>query len=201
MRKRRLAGARGWVPWSGAFTVSAITAALVVLDLSVPSIHRFWSRHSFTSSVLAGVLVVLLTVLVVDRVVRVRELRNQSRAIGAQAAVILGQAGRTKDAVTTAKSDDDRDQADAELRTYTQMVLNSAPLLINATVPRTFLEAAQRVAAQLSRALRATGDEQRRQANARLDDGVAHLREAAAPLLAVLNLAQRAAVSPDDSGT
>jgi hypothetical protein len=145
------------------------------------------------------VLVLFLTVLIVDRVARIRQLSNQSRAIGAQAAVILAQAVRTKDAVSGAKSDDDREQAESELRTYAQMLLTSAPLLINAAVPRTFLEAAQRVAAQLSRALRAPGDEQRKRANARLDDGVARLREAAAPLLEVLNRAQRAAVSSDDA--
>jgi hypothetical protein len=181
--------------------VLAVTTALVILDVDDASVHRYWSRHSFTSSVVAGVLVLLLTVLIVDRYIRIRQFRDQSRAIGAQAAVILAQAVRTKDAISGAKSDDDRDQAESELRTYAQMLLTSAPLLINAAVPRTFLEAGQRVAAQLSRALRATGDEQRKQAIARLDDGVARLREAADPLLQVLNLAQLTAVrSDDDSG-
>jgi hypothetical protein len=78
------------------------------------------------------------------------------------------------------------------------MLLTSAPLLINATVPRNFLEAAQRVAVQLSRALRAPSDEQRQKANAQLDDGLAQLRSAAAPLLRALDLAQLTAVSSDD---
>lgn len=196
MLKRWLALPGGWQAWSWALAVLAITASLVVLDISVRGVHRFWSRHSFTSSVLSGLLVLLLTVLIVDRVSRVRQLRNQSRAIAAQAAVVLGQAMRAKDAVTRpSPSDDERDEASGELRTYTQMLLVSAPLLIDANVSRTFLESAQRVAVQLSRALRASGDEQAEQAKARLDDGVAHLRETAAPLLQALSPDQRAAIS------
>lgn len=199
MLKRWLAWSGGWLPWWGAATVLAITSILVVLDTSDAAVHRYWTRHSFTSSVVAGVLVLLLTVLIVDRVARFRQLKNQSRAIGAQAAVILAQAVRARDAVASAKSEDDDNQAADELRTYAQMLLTSAPLLINATVPRTFLETGQRVAGRLSRALRATGDEQREQAQARLDDGIGQLRRDAAPLLAVLNLQQRAAVSSDDA--
>ena len=74
-----------------------------------------------------------------------------------------------RDAIASAKSDDDGEQASGELRTYAQMLLTGAPLLIDAKVPRTFLETAQRVAALMSRSLRATADEQRQQANARLD--------------------------------
>ncbi len=152
MLKRRLALPGGWRAWSWALAVLAITASLVVLDMSVRGVHRFWSGHSFTSSVLSGLLVLLLTVLIVDRVSRIRQLRNQSRAIAAQAAVVLGQAVRAKDAVTRpSPSDDDRDEASGELRTYTQMLLVSAPLLIDANVSRTFLESAQRVAVQLTR--------------------------------------------------
>jgi hypothetical protein len=48
------------------------------------------------------VLVLLLTVLIVDRVIRVRQLKNQSRAVGAPSALIVAQAGRTVDAITRA---------------------------------------------------------------------------------------------------
>ena len=182
--------------WRGALSVLVVTAALVVLDLSDPPVRRYWSRHSFTSSVLSGLLVLLLTLLIVDRVARIRQLRSQSRAIGAQAAVIVAQARRTADLITrSASSADDRDEASAELRTYTQMLLTSAPLLIGATVPRTFLETAQRVAAQLFRAQRDAGDKSSDQAKARLDDEVRQLENAAAPLIEALNRAQRAAVS------
>jgi hypothetical protein len=187
-----------YTAWSGALTVMAITAVLVILDISDASVHRYWSQHSFTSSVLAGLLVLLLTVLIVDRVARTRQLRNQSRAIAAQAALIVAQAKRAADAITSASSTDEaREEASDELRTYTQMLLTSAPVLIDAAAPRTFLETAQRVAGQLFRALRDAGDGRREPAKVGLDDAVEQLREAAAPLLAALNREQSAAVSSD----
>jgi hypothetical protein len=165
-------------------------------------VHRYWSRHSFTSSVLSGLLVLFLTLLIVDRVVRIRQLRDQSVAIGAQTAVVLAQAERTADAVGRASSSaDDREDALGELRTYAQMLLISAPVLIDAKMSRIFLEAAQRVAAQLYRALQTTEHEQAQQAKVRVDADVTQLRQAAAPLLAVLNRDQRAAISDgSDSG-
>ena len=180
--------------WSGALIVIAITAALVVLDISDGSVHRFWSRHSFTTNVTAGMLVLALTVLIVDRVIRIRQLKDQSRAVGAPVALIVAQASRAVDAITRAAlSAEDRDQASGELRTYTQMLLTSAPLLIDARVPRAFLEAAQRVAAELSRALHA-GDEKVEPTKTQLDDTVEQLRAAAAPLLKALSSEQRAAI-------
>jgi len=112
---------RRYRAWSGALTVMVITAVLVVLDLGDGSVHRYWSEHAFTASVLSGLLVLLLTVLIVDRVTRARQLRNQSRAIAAQAALILAQAGRAADVVTrTSPSAEDREAAADELRTYAQ---------------------------------------------------------------------------------
>lgn len=185
-------------PWSGAVTVTAITSALVVLDISDRAVHQYFSRHAFTSSVLSGVLVLLLTLLIVDRVIRTRQLKNQSRAIGAQAAIIVAQANRTVDAVARASpSAEDREQASDELRTYTQMLLISAPLLIDASVSRTFLETAQRMAAQLFRALQA-GDEKVEHTKTQLEHAAEQLRKAAAPLLQVLSSEQRAAVSSDE---
>jgi hypothetical protein len=188
---------RQWLAWSWALIVMVITAVLVVLDLSDREVHRYWSEHSFSSSVLSGLLVLLLTVLVVDRVNRRRQLRNQSRAIGAQAAIIVAQASRTVDAITSASSEEDRDAAGDELRTYTQMLLVSAPVLIGADGPRRFLEAAQRLAGQLYRDLRDTADKP--VSKTVLDAGVKQLRTDAAPLLQALNRQQRAAVSSDDS--
>lgn len=187
-----------YTAWSGALTVMAITAVLVVLDSTDASVHRYWSRHSFTSSVLAGLLVLLLTVLIVDRVTRMREVKNQSRAIAAQAAIIVAQAKRAAEAVTQSSSTEDaRQEASDELRTYTQMLLTSAPVLIDAAAPRTFLEAAQRVAAQLFRVFRDAGDKRLGQTKTELDDAVEQLQRAAAPLLEALNREQRTAVSSD----
>jgi hypothetical protein len=188
--------------WSGAPTVLVITAVLVVLDVTDASVHRFWTRHSFTSSVLSGVLVLALTVLIVDRVASYRQLKNQSRVIAAQAAIVLGQAERTANAIDTASSADDRDNASGQLRTYTQMLLITAPVLIDAATPRAFLEEAQRLAAQMFRALGDSKDHDGEQAKAQLDRAVKKLRSDAAPLLAVLDQQQRVAVTggQNDSG-
>ena len=184
--------------WTGAVTVMVITAALVVLDITDGPVHRYWAEHGFTSSVLSGVLVLLLTLLIVDRVIRMRQIKSQARAIAAQAAVILGQASRTVDAIArTPPSTEDHEEAYDELRTYTQMLFISAPLLIDAKLPRAFLETAQRVAGQMYRALR-SGKADGERTKTQLDASVKQLREAASPLLEVLNSEQRAAVSSDD---
>jgi hypothetical protein len=184
MQTRRLA-------WSGALIVTAITVVLVVLDITDASVHRYWSSHAFTASVLSGVLVLLVTVLIVDRVARHRQVQGQSRVVAAQAAIIVGQATRTVDAMKHAA--EDRDAAGDELRTYTQMLLTSAPVLIDAPLPRAFLEAAQRFAAQLFGAVR---DGRTHGADEdRLDNSLRDLRAAAAPLLDALNAEQRAAVT------
>jgi hypothetical protein len=178
---------------SGALTVAVIAAVLVVLDLRNGSVHRFWSRHSFTSSLLAGLLVLLLTVLIADRVVRMRQLKGQSRAMAAQAAIIVAQAERVAAVIGRGSlSAEDRDEASEELRTYLHMLLISAPVLIDARIPRAFLETAQRVAGQLFRILREAEEERTQR---RLEDAVEQLRRAAAPLLALLSREQRAAVS------
>lgn len=187
---------RGWLAWSWAVIVMVVTAVLVILDLTDRAVHRYWSQHSFSSSVLSGLLVLLLTVLIVDRVARMRERRNKSRAVAAQAAIILAQAVRTAEAIATASlSEEEREAAGGELRTYAQMLLISAPVLIDAPFPRAFLESAQQLAGQMFRAARDGEDEAA--AKQRVDTGVARLRTAAAPLLTVLNRAERAAVSSD----
>lgn len=185
---------RGWL---GALAVLVLAVALVALDLSTSSVREYWSRHPFTASVTSGLVVLLLTVLVADRIMHIRQLRRQARAIGVQAAVLISQAQRTADAIADlGPSSDEREAAADELRTYTVMLLTSAPLLIDATGARAFLERGQRVGVQLSRVLRATGapPDQQRPAPVRLDEEIELLRQAAAPLLSVLSPEERAAI-------
>jgi hypothetical protein len=180
-----------YLAWSGALTVMAVTVILVTLDIAVASVHRYWSRHSFTSSVLAGVLVLLLTVLIVDQVARIRQLRNQSRAIAIQAATIVAQAQRTADTIVdTSPSAEDREAAENELRSYIQMLFTSAPVLIGAAAPRAFLETAQRAAGQLGAVLREAGAESVEHKKARVDAATNQVRRAAAPLIATLDREQ-----------
>jgi hypothetical protein len=76
------------------------------------------------------------------------------------------------------------------------MLLIAAPLLIDATVSRTFLEEAQRLAGELIRVLHAhrkgtAGDAER----TRLDEAIDRLRTVARPLMAILTPQQREAVT------
>jgi hypothetical protein len=188
--------------WSAAVSVLVLTVVAVVLDIADASVRNFWSRHSFTSSVVSGLLVLLLTVLFVDRVNRMRKIKDQSRAIGVQAAVIVAQAGRAADAITrTAPSDENRDATAQELRTYMQMLLTSAPILIEARASRAFLEVAQQTAGELFRALRVRGEDASADVSARVDAAVEQLHAASAPVVVELNREERAAVASGDGGS
>ncbi len=183
--------------WSGALSVALLATALVILDIFDGTVRRYWSRHAFTSSILSGTLVLLLTVLIVDRVTRMRQLRNQSRVMSVQALVIVAQGARTADAVArVSSSTEDRDAASGELRTYTQLLFTSAPVLIEAKVSRAFLETAQGVAGLFFQALNNVGEEAAADRKRGVEAAVAQLRGAAAPLLTVLPAEWREAVSP-----
>jgi hypothetical protein len=184
--------------WSAAVSVLVLTVVAVVLDLTDASVRDFWSRHSFSSSVVSGLLVLLLTVLFVDRVNGMRKVKAQSRAIGVQAAVIVAQAGRAADAISRpSPSDDDRDEAAQELRTYMQMLLTSAPILIEARDSRAFLEVAQQTAGELFRALRLRAADENADFSGRVHAALEQLNLASAPVVVHLNREERAAVASD----
>jgi uncharacterized membrane protein YhaH (DUF805 family) len=185
--------------WTGAVTVIVVALVLAALDILDGSVHRWWAEHAFTTSLVGGLLVLLVTVLIADRVVTARRLRDRSRAIAAQAAIVMTQAARTAQvAVAMLEGGGERDAVSDELRSYGTMLLIAAPMLIDASLSRTFLEEAQRLAVELARALhaqrRGTAGETER---ARLDDAVAGMRRASTPLLAILNPEQRVAVTED----
>jgi hypothetical protein len=187
--------------WFAALSVLALTAVAVVLDIVDASVRGFWSRHSFSSSVVSGLLVLLLTVLFVDRVNRARKVKDQSRAVGVQAAVIVAQAGHAADAITRpSTTDDDRDEASQELRTYMQMLLTSAPLLIEARNSRTFLEVAQQTAAEFLGSLRDRAADESIDVSARVEAALEQLHLASAPVVVQLNREERAAVASDAAG-
>lgn len=186
--------------WAAALFVLVLTLVAVGLDIGDGSVRQFWSRHPFTSSVVAGVLVLLLTVLIFDRVNRIRQITAQSRAIGVQAAVIVAQAERAAGAITRPfDSQKDRDEASQELRTYMQMLLTSAPVLIDARTSRAFLEVAQQTAAKLYRAMRETADGGDEDVAARIKNAVDQLHQGAAPLLEQLDREQLGAVDSDEA--
>ena len=100
--------------------------------------------RAFTTDAIAGLLVVLITVLIVNQVLRLRQQRDRFRATAAHAALLLSQANRATRAVLACATSADRTAASDELRTYMIMLMIGAPILIDSKIPRALLEDAQR---------------------------------------------------------
>ena len=189
-----------WGGWAAAITITLATIALVIGDIDDAAFRHWWSGHALTTDTVSGVLVVLITVLVVDQVVRRRQLKDRARAVSAQAAIMMSQASRSCRAVSEAlDGSGDRGAAADEFRTYMMMLLVSAPVLIDARAPRAFLEQAQRLGGEMAVALTAARKPDKPPpSHHRLDEAIAKLRKAAAPLLAQLSPAERAAAAGED---
>jgi hypothetical protein len=191
---------KGWRAGTATVVVTLLTSALLVLDLTDEMFRRWWSARAFTTDTVAGVLVVLITVLVVNQVLRIRQQRDRSRATAAQAAILLSQAVRATRAVSALRDSGDHDAAADEVRTYMTMVLIAAPILIEARTPRAFLEKAQHLGGQLAHVLGTSARRSRSAASPStvLDQALDELRAAAAPLLALLSDEDRAAATGGD---
>jgi hypothetical protein len=195
----------GWQGWLAATVATLLTAALVIGEITDKAMRRWWSGHALTTDTVSGLLVLLITLLVVDQVVRLRQIKNRSTAVAAQAAIILAQATRASrevsQAVTKGLGPGNRDDASDEFRSYMNMLLVGAPVLIDEPVARNFLEQAQALGGEMARVLAATGKESGSAtvSTARLDDAVKRLRDAAIPLLAVLDPADQAAIRGTES--
>jgi len=193
--------------WQGglaALVVTLLAGVLVIGEITDGAMRRWWAGHALTTGTVSGLLVLLITLLVVDQVVRLRQLSDRARAVAAQAAIIMTQAVRASREVSKAVAQGlgpgERDEATDEFRAYMNMLLVGAPVLINAKVSRTFLEQAQVVGVEMARALATTGKASGPAASlTRLDDAVQRLRDAATPLLAVLDPQTQAIVRGDES--
>ncbi len=195
-----------WWGWLAALAVTLITAALMTGEVTDTAMRRWWATHALTTDTVSGVLVLLITLLVVDQVLRLRQINDRARAVAAQAAIIMSQAVRASRAVTQGvadgAADSDRDAAADELRTYMMMLMVGAPVLIDARASRTFLEQAQAVAGLLALSLGETASSSASASvDSRLDGAVQRLRDASTPVLSVLDPQARAAVLGDDSGS
>jgi hypothetical protein len=182
-----------WQGGSAALVVTLVTVALVIGDIVDDGMRRWWDGHALTTDTVAGLLVLLITVLVVDQVVRARQINDRARAVGAQAAIIMGQAMRASREVSQAVAQGlgpgEREAASDEFRTYMLMLLVGAPVLIDAKMSRAFLEQAQALGGEMARALGATARATDPAAfpDARLKDAVRRLRTASDPLLEALD--------------
>jgi hypothetical protein len=195
-----------WQGWAAALAATLLTAALVAGDVTDDAMRRWWLLHPLTTSTVSGLLVLLITVLVVNQVLMLRQVRDRARAVAAQAAIIMTQAVRASRSVTQAAADGaaaaDRDAAGDELRTYMMMLLVGAPVLIDQAVSRAFLEQAQAVGGLLARSLGVTSSSPGSASlDARLDGAVQQLQAASVPLLAVLDAQTQAAVRGDEPGS
>jgi hypothetical protein len=175
-----------------AATVTTLVAAgLVIFDLADEGFRRWWSERALTTDLVAGLLVLLITLLIVDQLVRRRQTNDRARAVAAQAAILMAQATRSSQVIGSAL-DGSGEQSDAsdEVRTYTMMLLVAAPVLIEDAVSRSFLEQAQRLGGEMARVLQMTakGSDPSTISRTRLDDALTRLRATSAPLLQVLDL-------------
>ena len=194
-----------WPGGLAALVVTLLTSVLVIGEITDRAMRRWWAGHALTTGTVSGLLVLLITLLVVDQVVMLRQLSARARAVAAQAAIIMTQAVRASRSVSQAVAqgadEGDHDAAADEFRTYMMMLLVGAPVLIDAKVSRSFLEQAQTVGGLMARALGVTARPSApgTLADTRLDDAVQQLRVASAPLLAVLDPETQAAVRGDES--
>ena len=181
----------GWPP---AVLATLITVALVVGELTDAGQRRWWATHPLTTDTVAGLLVLLITVLVVNQLLIRRQNRQRGHAVAAQAAIVAAQAARSAQAVSALLGGSgDRDAASDGFRTYMLMLLTGAPVLINDPIARHFLEQAQYLGGVMAGALamldRSTGGPA--VPGDRLGDAMKQLQDAAAPLLQLLHPAIR----------
>jgi hypothetical protein len=190
-----------WLGGLSAAAVALVACVLVILDLTDAGVRRWWDAHALTTDTIAGLLVLMITVLVVDQVVRLRQGNSRSRAVAVQAAILMTQANRATQATSQVLAGSgDRDTAAEEFRTYTMMLLAIAPILIDANPTRNFLEEAQHLDGELALALSvlAKAPGQEKFPAARLNDAAQALKSASTPLLQNLAPEMRSAVRGDD---
>jgi hypothetical protein len=167
-----------------------ITLALVVGELTDAGQRRWWAGRPLTTDTVAGLLVLLITILVVNQLLRRRQSRQRSHAVAAQAAIVAAQATRSARAVSSAiEGSGDRGAASDGFRTYMVILLVGAPVLIDDPVARHFLEQAQYLGGVMAGALAAFGRPRDGAAvpDEALDGAVRQLQSAAEPLLELLS--------------
>ena len=182
------------IGWCAAVLAMLVMLTVVVGELTDAGQRRWWAAHPLTTDTVAGLLVLLVTVLVVNQVLNRRQARQRGHAVAAQAAIMTAQANRSAMAVSSAiDGSGDRGAARDGLRTYMMMLLTGAPVLIGDPVARRFLEQAQYLGGVMTQTLGAI-DRSRDGAAVPgdgLDDALEQLHSAAAPFLQLLSPGMR----------
>jgi hypothetical protein len=185
----------GWPP---AVLATLITVGLVAGELTDAGQRRWWATRPLTTDTVAGLLVLLITVLVVNQLLNRRQSRQRGHAVAAQAAIMAAQAARSARAVSALEDGSgDRGAASDGFRTYMLMLLTGAPVLINDPTARHFLEQAQYLGGLMARTLTEIDKSPKGTAvpGDDLQDAVRQLQSAAAPLLQLLTPAVRDAIN------
>jgi hypothetical protein len=183
--------------WLAAVLAMVITLALVVSELTDAGQRRWWAARPLTTDTVAGLLVLLVTVLVVNQLLSRQQAGQRGHAVAAQAAIVVAQAARSaRDVSSVTGGSGDRDAASDSFQLYMTMLLMSAPVLIGDPVARRFLEQAQYLGGVMARVLTAIDRQPGVAAPAgdKLDDAVHQLRSAATPLLHLLSPGMRDAI-------
>jgi hypothetical protein len=187
-------GRRQLQEWIAA-AVMGVVLLLIALDVFDDSFNAWFDHHSFTTDAVSTLLGLAVAGLVIDRISDGRRLRDRAQVMAAQGAILGAQALRATDAMNSALDDSGgREAAGDELRTFMTMMLTGAPVLIDAPQTREFLEASQRLAAELARALLAISQGQRPDDVGRLNAAADQVRVTVQPLLQTLNLDQQSVV-------
>ena len=189
-----------WLGGLAAAAVALVACVLVILDLTDAGLRRWWDDHALTTGTVAGLLVLMITVLVVDQVVRLRQGNSRARAVAVQVAILMTQANTAAQAVSQVLAGSgDGDMAREEFRAYTMMLLAVAPVLIDAKKSRDFLEQAQHLDGDMALALNvlATAPGREEIPAGRLDGAVQALKSASTPLLQNLTPEMQSAVRGD----
>lgn len=176
--------------WLAAVLATLIMLALVLVELTDAGQRRWWAAHPLTTDTVAGLLVLLVTVLVVNQLLNRRQAVQRGHAVAAQAAILMAQAARSAEAVSSViDGSGDRGAASDGFRTYMMMLLISAPVLINDSVARRFLEQAQYLGGVMAGTLARTGRPAGGAAvpGDSLDNAMQQLHSAAAPFLQLLS--------------
>lgn len=176
--------------WLAAVLAVLVTVALIVGEITNAGQRNWWGSHSLTTDTVSGLLVLLITVLIVNQLLNLRQARQRSHAVAAQAAIVMAQAAQSAQAVSSViGGSGDRHAAAGGYRTYMVMLLISAPVFIDDPVARNFLEQAQNLGAVMTSALELAHRSADGAAvpGGQLDDAMKQLQNAAAPLLQLVN--------------
>jgi hypothetical protein len=184
--------------WLAAILAMGITLALVVGELTDAAQRRWWAARPLTTDTVSGLLVLLVTVLVVNQLLNMRQAGQRGHAVSAQAVIMVAQGVRAaRDVSSVLDGSGDRAASSDSFRLYMTMLLMGAPVLINDPVARRFLEQAQYLGGVMARVLAAMDRHPGGTAppGDTLDDAVRQLKDAAAPLVHLLSPGWREAIA------